>query len=140
MREPSLLRRRALALTVGLVLVVPLAACSDDDDDGGTATTAASSGDSALPPIISDLSSIDGTTVAVPEGGTVDLTGDTETYTDWTADIADPAIVSFVAGRDEGGAQFNPGLQALAVGSTEVTLSNTTSGETRTFTVEVTAP
>ena len=76
-------------------------------------------------------------TVEVPEGGSVDLTGDDETFTEWTADIADPEVVEFVPGREDGSAQFNPGLTAESVGSTEVTLENGESGDTVTFTVDV---
>ncbi len=130
--------RRTLACLAALAVIVPgaLAACSDDDDDT-SATTEGSS--SALPPVIVEVGSLDGSTVEVPEGGAIDVTGDDETYTDWTAEIADPAIVSFTPGRDDGSAQFNPGFDALAVGSTEVTLTNSSSGETLTFTIDVTA-
>ena len=105
---------------------------------GCTASGGSSGGDSsALPPVIVDLGDVDGTTVEVPESGSVDLTGDDETYTDWTADIADPAVVEFVPGRDDGSAQFNPGLTAKSVGTTEVTLDNSESGDSVTFTVDV---
>ncbi|MFE6253898.1 hypothetical protein [Agromyces sp. NPDC057865] len=105
---------------------------------GCTASGGSSGGDSsALPPVIVDLGDVDGTTVEVPEGGSVDLTGDDETYTDWTADIADPSVVEFVPGRDDGSAQFNPGLTAKSVGTTEVTLDNSESGDSVTFTVDV---
>ncbi len=121
---------------MALLIASPLVACSDDDDDSSATTVSASS--NVLPPVIVDVGSLDGTTVEVPEGGTVDITGDEETFTDWEATIADPAVVSFTPGREEGGAQFNPGLQATAVGSTEVTLTNSSSGTTLTFTVDVT--
>jgi hypothetical protein len=98
---------------------------------------AGNGGSSALPPVIVELDDIDGTTVEVPEGGSIDLTGDEETATQWTADIADPEVVEFVPGRDDGSAQFNPGLTATSVGQTEVTLENGETGDTVTFTVEV---
>jgi hypothetical protein len=94
-------------------------------------------GSSALPPVIVELDDIDGTTVEVPEGGSIDLTGDEETFTEWTAEITDPEVVEFVPGRDDGSAQFNPGLTATSVGQTEVTLENSETGDTVTFTVEV---
>jgi hypothetical protein len=97
----------------------------------------ASGGSSALPPVIVDLDTVDGTTVEVPEGGSIDLTGDDETFAEWTADIADPEVVEFEPGRDDGSAQFNPGLTAKSVGTTEVTLENGETGDTVTFTVEV---
>jgi hypothetical protein len=136
--------RRALAATA-LVLTCALgvvSACGDDDDDTAATTTtaAASTGTvgNVLPPVIADLGSIDGTTVDVKVDGVIDLTGDDETYADWEADIADPAVAEFTPGRDEGGASFNPGITGLAAGSTEVTLTNSTSDETVTFTVTVT--
>lgn len=92
---------------------------------------------SALPPVIVELDTIDGTTVEVPEGGSIDLTGDEETFAEWTAEISDPEVVEFVPGRDDGGAQFNPGLTATSVGETDVTLENGATGDTATFTVEV---
>lgn len=54
------------------------------------------------------------------------------------AEVDDPAIVEFTAARDDGSAQFNPGLTATAVGSTGVTLDNGETGDTVSFTVEVT--
>ena len=105
-----------------------LTACSSGGSSGGS---------SALPPVIVEIDSLDGTTVEVTEGGSVDLTGDDETYTAWTADIADPDVVEFVPGRDDGSAQFNPGLTATSVGETDVTLENGETGDSVTFTVEV---
>ncbi|MCE4027402.1 hypothetical protein LXM50_15610 [Microbacterium sp. Au-Mic1] len=125
------------ALTTG---AFALAGCS-----GGTAPTSstgsapATTGSGVLPPIIADLGSIDGTTVQVPLGNTIDLTGDDKDFTHWTADIADAKIVSFVPGKDDGSAQFNPGLEALAEGTTKVTMDNSASGKHLVFTVEVTA-
>lgn len=105
-----------------------------------TGCASAESGGKTLPPVIVDLTEIDGTTVEVAEGNSIDLTGDDETYLDWTAEIDDPEVVSFVPGKDDGSAQFNPGLDALKVGDSEVTLENSNSGDTVSFTVEVTEP
>ncbi|MGW4929020.1 hypothetical protein ACWEOH_07690 [Agromyces sp. NPDC004153] len=127
--------RGRVAASVAVMLMVALGGFGLT---GCTSSGGSSDGDSsALPPVIIDLGDVDGTTVEVPEGGSIDLTGDDETYTDWTADIADPAVVEFVPGRDDGSAQFNPGLTAESVGTTEVTLDNSESGESVTFTVEV---
>lgn len=106
-----------------------------------TGCTSASDPESeTLPPVIVDINEIDGTTVEVAEGNVIDLTGDDETYLDWTGEIADPAIAEFTPGKEDGSAQFNPGITGLSVGQTEVTLDNSTSGDSVTFTVEVTAP
>ncbi|WP_395244795.1 hypothetical protein ACGGZK_03055 [Agromyces sp. MMS24-K17] len=124
-----------LTMTAALGLGLALAGCSSGGsaDDTAPATTAG-----ALPPVIVDLGEVDGTTVEVPLGGTIDLTGDDETFTAWEADIADPAIVEFTPGKDDGSAQFNPGLTALEVGSTDVTLHNAETDDSVSFTVEVT--
>ena len=92
-----------------------------------------------LPPVIVDLGEIDGTTVEVAEGNSIDLTGDDTAFTEWSAEIADPTVVSFIPGKDDGSAQFNPGLEALHVGTTAVTLDNAASGKSVAFTVEVVA-
>jgi hypothetical protein len=105
-----------------------------------TGCASADPGGQTLPPIIVDIGEIDGTTVEVARGNAIDLTGDDETYLDWTAEIDDPEVVTFVPGKDDGSAQFNPGLDAVEVGDSEVTLENSTTGDTVTFTVEVTEP
>ncbi|WP_157497403.1 hypothetical protein [Leifsonia sp. Leaf264] len=87
---------------------------------------------------MADFSTIDGTTVQVPEGGTLDITGDDETYADWTADIADEDILTFTPGKDDGSATFNPGFEAKKEGTTDVEMKNSTSGDEVHFTVEVT--
>lgn len=113
-------------LALGMASALALAGC------------AAGSSTGVIAPVIADLTTIDGTTVTVGVGNVIDLTGDDETYTAWTAEIADGKVVEFTPGRDDGSAQFNPGLTALAPGTTEVTLDNADSGDTVTFTVEVT--
>jgi len=123
----------ALSCSVGL-----LSACGDDDDAGATTTAAAVGGSNALPPIIADLNSIDGTTVEVKVGGHIDLTGDSTTYKDWTGEVSDPKVAEFIAGKDEGGASFNPGIVGLAAGEATVKMTNSTSNKTVTFTVKVT--
>src|SRR5262245_58667542 len=131
---------RALLLPLAAVaLAVP--ACGDDVSTAATPTTALATDGSnvgnVLPPVVVDLDTLDGKTVDVRLGGTIDLTGDEQTFTDWTADVADPQVVSFTPGRDDGSATFDPGLQAIGVGTTEVTLVNSSSHQTVTFTVKV---
>jgi len=131
-------RSRAAALVALFCSVGLLSACGDDDDAGATTTAAAVGGSNALPPIIADLNSIDGTTVEVKVGGHIDLTGDSTTYKDWTGEISDPKVAEFIAGKDEGGASFNPGIVGLAAGEVTVKMTNSTSNKTVTFTVKVT--
>ncbi|VXB69963.1 conserved exported hypothetical protein [Microbacterium sp. 8M] len=136
-------RRLPRSAIVLVALLVPagigLAGCS-----GGGAATApsasasASTGTQQLPPIMADLKTVDGTTVSVPLDNVIVLTGDSTDYKSWTAAIEDPTIVSFTPGKDDGSAQFNPGLSPLTTGRTKVALSNSVSGAHVAFTVEVT--
>lgn len=129
-RRSSFIRTGALVLAMGTAFsLVGCSSSSGTGDDSGV-----------IAPVIVNLSEVDGTTVEVTKGNVIDLTGDDETFTDWTATIADEKIVEFTPGRDDGSAQFNPGLTALEVGETEVTLDNSSSAESVTFTVDVTAP
>ncbi|WP_152030811.1 hypothetical protein [Agromyces aureus] len=130
----------AFVATAGAAVAITaaLAGCASS---GGTSESTSPTGSAtagALPPVIVDLGDADGTTVEVALGNSIDLVGDDEHSTAWTADIADPSIVEFVAGHDDGSAQFNPGLTATAVGETEVSLSNDDSGDEVAFTVVVT--
>ncbi|MFC9558413.1 hypothetical protein [Agromyces sp. NPDC056965] len=123
-RMPRARRRAGLSLLVVVAAGLALAGCST-----GTETLPA--------PVVVQLDDIDGETIEVIDGNAIDLAGDDETYTEWDAEIDDPAIVEFTPGRDDGSAQFNPGLTATAVGSTAVKLENSATGETVSFTVEV---
>lgn len=121
------LRTAAALVSLGAAYVI--AGCASGGQETGT-----------LPPVIVDINEIDGSTVEVAQGNTIDLTGDDDTYLDWTAEIENPDVVTFVAGKDDGSAQFNPGLDAVKEGESDVTLDNSSSGDSVSFTVEVTPP
>ncbi|MFB2599429.1 hypothetical protein ACEXQE_16680 [Herbiconiux sp. P17] len=120
---------------------VGLSACSSSNGgDSSSSSTSTPDSSSMLPPIIVELADADGTTVEVPLDNVVDLvTGDDENVTAWTAKISDESVVEFVPGKDDGSAQFNPGLTPLAEGSSDVVLSNSETDSTVSFTVTVTA-
>ncbi len=132
--------RRPLVLLALAALPLLATACGDDDSTAATTAPPANSaiGGHPLPPVVVNIDTLDGQTVDVRLGGTIDLTGDEATFTDWTADIADPHVVTFTPGRDDGSATFDPGLQAIGVGTSKVTLVNSSSHDTVTFTVTVT--
>jgi hypothetical protein len=132
-------RGRAIAaLAAATALTAALAGCaSGSGGSSDSSSPSASATAEVLPPVIVEIEDLDGQTVEVPITSSVDLVvAEGDDVTVWVAEIADPTIVEFVPGEDDGSAQFNPGLQPLAVGQTEVVLSDGTS-KTVTFTVDV---
>jgi hypothetical protein len=127
-RRRFFLRAGTLALALGAA--ISIVGCSPSGGSGGDA--------GVLPPVIVDINEIEGTTVEVARGNVIDLTGDDDTFLEWSGKVADEKIAEFTPGKDDGSAQFNPGVTGLSTGQTEVTLDNAASGETVTFTVEVT--
>lgn len=105
---------------------------------GLTACAPASDGP-VIAPVTMDVNDLQGATVDLVVGQVLNInTGDlaVESY---SGTVADPSVAEFVPGRDDGSATFNPGVEALAVGSTEVVLSNSDGGiQDVTFTVDVT--
>lgn len=136
-RRGGIFTRTVLAAAGAATALALLAGCSTPSGPAPSDPPPSGSAASQVPPIIADLTSIDNTTVTVPAGNSIDLTGDDTTFTKWDAKISDTSIASFVPGRDDGSAQFNPGIDALKAGETNVVLTNSESGKTVTFTVEV---
>ncbi|MGK9147623.1 hypothetical protein KXS11_08375 [Plantibacter flavus] len=125
---------RTLTMIVVLGAVLGTSACSDGAGSSSAQSSASDAG--VIAPIIVQLADQDGRTVTVGLDNVVDLVAVDPKA--WTATIADPSIAEFVAGGTRGGATFNPGLQPLAAGTTEVTLKNGSDGSTVVFTLEVT--
>ncbi|UOE43540.1 hypothetical protein [Agromyces larvae] len=129
-------RRRRASVLVAAIGVAGALAFSGCAAGAGDETAEPTDGD-VLPPIMVQLDEVDGTTVEVPLDNVIVLQGDDETYTAWEADIADESVAEFTPGRDDGSASFDPGITPLKVGSTEVTLDNSETGDSVTFTVDV---
>lgn len=116
--------------------VFSLSACSTASANSESSETTEESGSSVVAPIIVDVTTLDGTTVDVPEGNFIDVNVPTDTEAKWTATIADGSVLSFTAGGTDGSAVMNPGFAALAAGKTEVTMTD--GSQTVKFTVNVT--
>jgi len=120
------------AAAAALALTGTLTGCSSSSPS----STGTGGGSQQLPaPVIVDVSKVGGTTVSVPLGNVIDVNvgGD---VTKWSADVANPDIASFTKGRKDGSAEFNPGFEPVAAGSTGVTM---TDGATKvSFTITVT--
>ena len=93
---------------------------------------------SGFPPVKANADELQGARVGLAVGQLLSIdTGDLAVVS-YTGVVADPAVARFIAGRDESGTLYNPGIEGLSVGTTTVVLSNTDGGiEDVTFTVHV---
>lgn len=117
------------------MLIVALAAAAF-----GLTACASPAGGDVVAPVTMNVNDLQGATVDLVVGQALNIdTGDLAVDSD-TGEVADPAVAEFVPGRDDGSATFNPGVTALAAGTTEVTMTND-SGDIQPlrFTVSVTA-
>ena len=116
---------RVLAVVAAVSLVVGLSACAP-------ATP-------VVAPVTVSVNNIQGTTIEVALNQLININTDSLAVDSYTADIADPSVLEFVQGKDDGTATFNPGLKPLKTGTTEVTLTNEQGGiQPLQFTVTVT--
>ena len=105
---------RVLAAVAAISLAVGLSACAP--------TTP------VVAPVTVSVGDLQGATVDVALNQVINIdTGDLAVDS-YTAEIADPSILEFVQGKEDGGATFNPGLKPLKEGTTEVTLTNEQGG------------
>lgn len=92
-----------------------------------------------ITPVVKDVGDLQGTTVDLIVGQVLTINTGDLAVDSYSGAVSDTAIAEFVKGKDDGSATFNPGVTALAVGSTEVVLSNSDGGiQDVTFTVQVT--
>jgi len=131
----KLIKAGAIVALAGAA-VFSLAACSTATSNPESSETTEEAGSTVIAPVIVDVADLDGTTVDVQEGNFIDVNVPMDSEALWTAKIADDMVLEFSAGGTDGGAVMNPGFKALAVGTTEVTMTDGTT--TVTFTVNVT--
>ena len=117
------------------MLIVALAAAAF-----GLTACASPAGGDVVAPVTMDVNDLQGATVDLVVGQALNIdTGDLAVDS-YTGEVADPSVAEFVPGRDDGSATFNPGVTALAAGTTEVTMTNDSGGiQPLRFTVSVTA-
>lgn len=115
--------RRLFAAAVISVSLVALAGCA---------------GGPAVPPITVSANDIQGETVKVPLNSTLVINTGDLAVDSYTANVADESIATFVQGRTDGSATYNPGFTPKAVGTTGVTMTNSQGGiQPLTFTIDV---
>jgi len=133
MKNQKIIKISAIA-ALAAAAAFSLSACSTAASDESNSSEETSQ---VVAPTIIDVATADGQTIDISNGGFVDITtGDTDPA-DWSAVLSDPSVASFTAGGMSGDAVMNPGLQGTAAGSTTVELTNKTTGQVVTFTVNV---
>ncbi|WP_375384521.1 hypothetical protein [uncultured Microbacterium sp.] len=119
---------KLLAASAVLVLGLGLSAC-------------APSVSPVITPVVKDAGALQGATVDLRVGQVLDINTGDLAVDSYTGVVDEPTVAEFVQGRVDGDTTFNPGVDALAVGTTKIVLSNSNGGiQDVSFTVKVTAP
>lgn len=71
------------------------------------------------------VNELPGETIDLVVGQVLNINTDSLAVDSYSAEISDPAVAEFVQGRNDGSAEYNPGLTALAEGRTDIVLTNT---------------
>ena len=89
-------------------------------------------------PVVVNAGDVQGSVVEVPINSTLVINTGSLPVDSYTATIANESVATFVLGKDDGSASFNPGLTPQKVGDTEVTHANEDGGiEDVEFTLKV---
>ena len=92
-----------------------------------------------IPPVTVDANDLQGETVDLVVGQILNINTGDLAVDSYSGEVEDTGVAEFVKGYEQGGATFNPGVKALAVGSTTVVMSNSDGGiQDLTFTIDVT--
>lgn len=103
-----------------------------------TACSSPTGGEPVIAPVTMEANELQGETVDLIVGQVLNIDTGSLAVDSYSGEVADPAIAKFVAGHEDASAIFNPGVEALAPGTTEVTMTNTQGGiQPLEFTVSV---
>lgn len=132
-----------LALSTAALLTVTLSACgstsSDANSSTGTSTEQPIGGD-IVAPVTKGVNELQGAEIELVVGQVLNIDTESLAVDSYTAEIGDTKVASFSQGGSKGGAEFNPGITAVATGTTTVKLTNAQGGiQPLEFTVKVVA-
>ncbi|MFJ6652646.1 hypothetical protein ACIQLJ_07620 [Microbacterium sp. NPDC091313] len=129
------MRRRRAGAVAGAALALVLSGCAGGAIPSTVPETALATPVAA--PVTRAANDLQGATVHLIVGQTLNITTGDLAVDSYRAEIEDPQVAEFVPGRVDG-ATFDPGVRALAEGTTEVEMTNAQGGiEPLRFTVEV---
>jgi hypothetical protein len=91
-----------------------------------------------IAPVTMDANDLQGATVDLVVGQVLNINTGDLAVDSYSGEVADPSVAEFVKGYEQYGTTYNPGVKALAEGSTSVVLSNSDGGiQDLTFTIDV---
>lgn len=135
--------KKWMAFGAAAMLAVSLSACSGSTSersgivDGGTEQPI---GGDVIAPVTMSVNELQGAEVELVVGQVLNITTDSLSVDSYTGEVADVSVAKFTEGRSSGGAEFNPGVTALAEGTSKVTMINDQGGiQPLEFTVKVRA-
>lgn len=103
-----------------------------------TACSSEPGSDPVVAPVMMEVSELEGATVDLGIGQSLRIDTGSLAVDSYTGEVADPSVAKFIAGREDASATFFPGVEALAAGTTKVTMKNEQGGiEQIEFTVSV---
>ncbi len=106
---------------------------------GGSAGDKPIGGD-VIAPVTMTANELQGAEVELVVGQVLNIDTESLAVDSYSGEVSDPAVASFTEGRVDGSAEYNPGVTALAEGTTEVTMTNEQGGiQPLQFTVDVAA-
>ncbi|KAA9135878.1 hypothetical protein [Microbacterium caowuchunii] len=127
---------RIAACAVLAAAALSLAACATS---AAPAPTASSIGGDVIAPVTMAADDLQGATVDLLVGQVLNITTGDLAVDSYTGQVADAEVATFVEGRTDGSAEFNPGVEAVGAGTTDVTMTNSDGGiQPLRFTVVVT--
>lgn len=126
--------KKWIAPLAALALAVSLSACS-----GGGSSSDEPIGGDVIAPVTMEANDLQGASVDLIVGQVLNINTGSLAVDSYTGEVSDPSVAEFTEGRNDGSAEFNPGVTALAPGTAEVTMTNEQGGiQPLQFTVHVT--
>lgn len=126
------MRLARIVLSLGIAAAaVSLSACAGGAGDDSTPGN-------VITPVTMSADELQGASVNLVVGQMLNITTGDLAVDSYAGEVEDTAVATFIDGRDDGSATFDPGVEAVGVGMTDVTMTNTDGGiEPVQFTVVV---
>lgn len=128
--------QKLFALLATAALTVVLAGCGSSSSAPDTEEPI---GGDVIAPVTMEANDLQGAEVDLLVGQVLNINTGDLAVDSYSGKVADPSVAEFTPGKKDASAEFNPGVTALAPGTTEVTMTNEQGGiQPLQFTVTVT--